>query len=132
VVTAALGGTVTANKSVTVSASTDSLLVNAALAIGGGGTRALPQCRTHLFLQSNACLHPYRRARNHYDGRINIYADSQEIVTADAAGAASAHGGRRRTLDIIVTQVITKAYTEASVTRTRTQRRYRKPVTRTG
>ena len=116
--TAALGGIVSASKSVTVSARTDSLLVNAALAIGGGGTAGVTAIAVITYFYNSTLSYIHTGARvTTTTGDINIYADSQELVTADAAGVAiGGTAGVGGTLDIIVTQVITKAYTEASVT----------------
>ncbi|HWP21633.1 MAG TPA: hypothetical protein VN417_02730 [Candidatus Cryosericum sp.] len=116
--TAALGGIVSASKSVTVSARTDSLLVNAALAIGGGGTAGVTAIAVITYFYNSTLSYIHTGARvTTTTGDINIYADSQELVTADAAGVAiGGTAGVGGTLDIIITQVITKAYTEASVT----------------
>ncbi|MEN6340037.1 MAG: hypothetical protein ABFD03_07915, partial [Clostridiaceae bacterium] len=117
-VTAALGGTVRAQRDILVSVSTDSLLVNAALAIGGGGTVGVTAIAviTYFYNQTLAYLHTGARVTS-VTGDIDVFADSQEIVTADAAGAAiGGTAGVGGTIDIIITKVVTKAYTEASVT----------------
>ncbi|MEN6635426.1 MAG: hypothetical protein ABFC56_06225, partial [Clostridiaceae bacterium] len=117
-VTAELGGTATAGLDVIVSAGADSLLVNAAFAVGGGGTAGVTAIAliTYFYQQTNARILTGARVTA-TAGDIEVHATSSEIVTADAAGVAiGGTAGVGGTLDIIVTKVVTKAYTESYAT----------------
>jgi len=117
VVTAALGGTANAQRGVLVAAGTDSLLVNAALAVGVGGTAGVTAIAviTYFYNQTLSYIHADAEITA-VTGDIKIAANSSEFVTADAAGAAvGGTAGVGGTLDILITKVVTKAYTESSV-----------------
>ncbi|MDP3447996.1 MAG: hypothetical protein Q8S22_08055, partial [Eubacteriales bacterium] len=117
IVTAALGGTVNADKGVLVSAKTDSLLVNAALAVGGGGTVGVTAIAVVTYFYNQTLAYAKQNANiTSALGDIAIRASSSEFVTGNAAGiAVGGTAGVGGTLDILITKVITKAYTESSV-----------------
>ncbi len=113
-VTAELGGTAVAGIDVSVTAGTDSLLVNAALAVGAGGTAGVTAIALIAYFYQQTIARVLMGAHvTATTGDVLIQATSGEFVTADAAGAAvGGTAGVGGTLDVIITQVITKAYTD--------------------
>ena len=114
---AVLGGTATAGGDITVSAYTKSLLVNIAAAAGIGGTVGVTAIALITYFYNETLAYLKANASLTATGSVNVKADSNELVTADAAGASGSGtvsvGG---TLDVIVVRVVTKAYTENTVT----------------
>ena len=119
-VTSALGGTTgdinNPVQSVKVSANSDSSLYNLAAAAGIGGTAGVTAVAVITYFYNETLAYVKENSRIYAAGAVDILADSKEFVTADAAGAAGSGtvsvGG---TLDVVVTKVVTKAYTEKNV-----------------
>jgi hypothetical protein len=116
IVSASLGGTADACGDVKVSASSDSKLFNIAAAAGIGGTAGVTGVavvtyfynKTSAFIKSGAVIRAI--------GDILVRAASKEFVTADAAGASgSGTASVGGTLDVVVSRVTVKAYTENGV-----------------
>ena len=119
-VTSALGGTTgdinNPVQSVKVSANSDSSLYNLAAAAGIGGTAGVTAVAVITYFYNETLAYVKENSRIYAAGAVDILADSKEFVTADAAGAAGSgtvSGGG--TLDVVVTKVVTKAYTEKNV-----------------
>ena len=114
---AILGGMVTAGKDVNVNANTDSFLVNAALSAAASGTVAGTAVAVVTYFYNETIAYVRANANIKADGNIRITAASEELVTSDGAGLAAsgtvAVGG---TADVVITKVVTKAYTEDHVT----------------
>ena len=114
---AILGGTVTAGKDVNVKANTDSFLVNAALSAAGSGTVAGTAVAVVTYFYNETIAYVRANAVVTAEGNIQVTATSKEFVTSDGAGmSASGSVAVGGTADVVITKVVTKAYTEDNVT----------------
>ena len=115
-VTAMLGGTATAGGAIDVTAHAKSLLVNIAAAAGFAGTVGGTGVAVITYFYNETIAYVLKNARLTATKDVCINASSEEFVTADAAGMSGSgtvsFGG---TLDVIVTKVVTKAYTQDGV-----------------
>ncbi|NCB91906.1 MAG: hypothetical protein EOM40_04945, partial [Clostridia bacterium] len=115
-VNAYLAGIVKAGGKVHVHAGSDSRLINVAAAVGAGGTAGVTGVAVVTYFYNETVAYVKANAAIQAKGDVTIEAISREFVTSDAAGASGAGtaavGG---TLDVVVTKVVTKAYTENGV-----------------
>lgn len=119
-ITAVLAGSVGTEQnragSLKVSATSESRLYNIAAAAGLSGSVGVAAVAVVTYFYNETISYVKAGSRIFTAGAVEILADSGEFVTADAAGAsvsgAVSVGG---TLDVVVTKVITKAYTEKNV-----------------
>ncbi|MDO4545395.1 MAG: hypothetical protein Q4C25_04495, partial [Bacillota bacterium] len=117
---AILGGTVgtTGNKvrNVTVQAASDSKLINIGVTAGIGGTAGVSAVVVVTYFYNETLVYIREASKIYASGDVKVRANSKEYVSADAAGAAvGGTAGVGGTADIVITKVITKAYTENDV-----------------
>ncbi len=117
-VIAALGGSVSASGDAYVTASSHSELYNIGAGLGAGGVAGISAVAVVTYFYNNT--EAYVTAGGSVaalSGSILIGAYSEEFVTADAAGVAGGGtAGVGGTIDVIITKVVTLAYTESGVT----------------
>ena len=115
-VIAALGGEVTAGGDVTVRADSEGKLYNIGAGVAVGGTAGVAAVAVVTYFYNSAEAYVTASADVTAQGDILVGAYSNEFVTSDAAGLAGGGTvGVGGTLDIVITKVTTRAFTEEFV-----------------
>ncbi|NCC75439.1 MAG: hypothetical protein EOM08_03280, partial [Clostridia bacterium] len=119
VVQARASGTLTARRNVIISADSDSDLFNIAVSATGSGTVAVGGAAVVTYFSGQTIASVAEESTLTAGGAVQILADSKELVSADAAGLAiTGTAAISGAVVVIITEVVTKAYTEDQVTLT--------------
>ena len=115
-VNAYLGGTITKSTSLSVTADTTVTFINTAVGFGGAGTVGVAAVFVVSYLYNETNAYILADADITSSGSALIQATSSEVVVAVVAGGGAAGVvGVSGTVNVAVTQVKTRAYTEDSV-----------------
>ncbi len=115
-VTASLGGTVTSCTSLSVKSHTEFVFINFAAGAGASGTVGVGAVFVISFLYNKSYSYILEDADITSSGLVNVQATSKELIITTAMGVGGAGVvGVAGTLNLAVTMVETKAYTEDGV-----------------
>jgi hypothetical protein len=112
-VTAEMGGNVTAGGDINVNAASDEFLLNIAASVSVGGNAGVGGAAVVTYFTGKTIARVLAGAVAQAAGNMTVIADSKEFITADVAGVSGGGtAGVSGAVDIVITEVVTRAYTE--------------------
>ena len=113
-VIAEMGGDVIAGGDINVKAASDEFLLNIAASVSIGGTAGVGGAAVITYFSGQTIARVLSGAEVQATGDMTIAAESKEFITADVAGVSGGGtAGVSGAVDIVITEVVTRAYTES-------------------